>query len=346
MSCEGITDTGIMVALENLKHLKKVEYQQKFSLLEILIMWCTNRSKSEKMLQFFKITEIKHVFPYGLMFLQNHLTALATMLPHLASLTLVTLDTTAAQLAQFPQLRRITLELEDYLGPGTLQLLTQLGPQLLEVSISCSSDPDTPLTLDQSAGPAGQQGQLFNAAVLAVGQLCPAVRQLSVSGLGLVSTAAVSQLRMEDRLHSSSWLRQQAWFSQLESLTLLSYEDSHPSMSVHSSLLQSVLVSARQLQRLHLEGYFTTFLTDAYMASVLHSNPLASLHTLSISVSDEGSTTARIPLSLRTVQALVATCSCVRELRLTDWSVAGEELQQVVARARENNWDLTLIKRD
>ena len=36
----------------------------------------------------------------------------------------------------------------------------------------------------------------------------------------------------------------------------------------------------------------------------------------------------------------------MRELRLTDWSVAGEELQQMVTRARENNWDLTLIKRD
>ena len=342
-----MTQSGVVVALEQLQQLRRLEYQQKFSLLEILIKWSnTSSSSSERAGRVFQLRDVKHVFPYGLIILQNHMTSLAQLLPQLSSLTLVTLDTTAAQLAQFPQLQRITLELEDYLGPGTLQLLTQLGPQLLEVSISCSSDPDTPLTLDQTAGPAGQQGQLFNAAVLAVGQLCPAVRQLSVSGLGLVSTAAVSQLRIEDRLHSSSWLRQQAWFSQLESLTLLSYEDSHPSMSVHSSLLQSVLRSARQLQRLHLEGYFTTFLTDAFMASVLHSNPLASLHTLSISVSDEGSTTARIPLSLRTVQALVATCSCVRELRLTDWSVAGEELQQMVTRARENNWDLTLIKRD
>ena len=55
---------------------------------------------------------------------------------------------------------------------------------------------------------------------------------------------------------------------------------------------------------------------------------------------------ARIPLSLRTVQALVASCSCVRELRLTDWSVAREELQQMAARARENNWHLSLVKRD
>ena len=146
-----------MVALENLKHLRKVEYQQKFSLLEILIMWCASASRREKLLQLFQITELKHVFPHGLLLLQAHLPGLAAMLPHLASLTLVTRDTTAAQLAQFPRLQRLTLELEDCLGPGTLQLLTQLGPQLQEVSISCSSDPDTaPPLEDELTGPGMQ----------------------------------------------------------------------------------------------------------------------------------------------------------------------------------------------
>ena len=70
------------------------------------------------------------------------------------SLTLVTLDTTAAQ---FPRLQRLTLELEDCLGSGTLQLLTQLGSQLLEVSISCSSDPDAaPPLEDELTGPSVQ----------------------------------------------------------------------------------------------------------------------------------------------------------------------------------------------
>ena len=146
-----------MVALENLKHLRKVEYQQKFSLLEILIMWCASASRREKLLQLFQITELKHVFPHGLLLLQAHLPGLAAVLPHLASLTLVTRDTTAAQLAQFPRLQRLTLELEDCLGPGTLHLLTQLGPQLQEVSISCSSDPDTaPPLEDELTGPGVQ----------------------------------------------------------------------------------------------------------------------------------------------------------------------------------------------
>ena len=109
------------------------------------------------MQQLFQITELKHVFPHGLLPLQAHLPGLAAMLPHLASLTLVTRDTTAAQLAQFPRLQRLTLELEDCLGPGTLQLLTQLGSQLLEVSISCSSDPDAAPPLEHElTGPSVQ----------------------------------------------------------------------------------------------------------------------------------------------------------------------------------------------
>ena len=145
-----MTESGVVVALEQLQQLRRLEYQQKCSLLEILIKWGGSFNNCEVL----QLRDVKHVFPYGLIILQNHMTSLAQLLPHLASLTLVTLDTTAAQLAQFPQLQRITLELEDCLGPGTLQLLTQLGPQLLEVSISCSSDPDAaPPLEDELTGP-------------------------------------------------------------------------------------------------------------------------------------------------------------------------------------------------
>ena len=60
-------------------------------------------------------------------------------------------------------------ELEDYLGEGFLELIRNLGSQLLELNVSCSSDPESPISLDQLSGPAGQQGQLFNAALLAIG---------------------------------------------------------------------------------------------------------------------------------------------------------------------------------
>ena len=169
------------------------------------------------------------------------------------------------------------------------------GPQLLEVNISCSSDPETPMALDQVAGPAGQQGQLFNACLLAVGQLCPAVSKLSISGCGLVSTTAVSRLKIEDMLANPGWLRKQTrhWFSDLTSLILMSYDDTHPAMTVHSGLLKCVLSAAGQLKVLNLEGYFGTFINDTYFTNVLQSNPLSNLNILDICVSDEGSTSGR-----------------------------------------------------
>ena len=293
-SCEGVTQSGVVVALEQLQQLRRLEYQQKFSLLEILIKW-SNTSSGERAGRVFQLRDVKHVFPYGLIILQNHMTSLAQLLPHLSSLTLVTLDTTAAQLAQFSHLQRITLELEDYLGEGLLDLLARLGPQLLEVNVSCSSDPETPMALDQVAGPAGQQGQLFNACLLAVGQLCPAVSKLSISGCGLVSTTAVSRLKIEDMLANPGWLRKQTrhWFSDLTSLILMSYDDTHPAMTVHSGLLKCVLSAAGQLKVLNLEGYFGTFINDTYFTNVLQSNPLSNLNILDICVSDEGSTSGR-----------------------------------------------------
>ena len=292
-SCEGVTERGVVAALDQLHQLRRLEYQQRFSLLEIIIRW--SDTSSEGAGRVLQLRDVKHVFPYGLIILHTHVTRLAQLLPHLTSLTLVTLDTTAAQLAQFPRLQRLTLELEDCLGSGTLQLLTQLGSQLLEVSISCSSDPNTPLTLDQSAGPAGQQGQLFNACLLAVGQLCPAVSKLSISGCGLVSTTAVSRLKIEDMLANPGWLRKQTrhWFSDLTSLILMSYDDTHPAMTVHSGLLKCVLSAAGQLKVLNLEGYFGTFINDTYFTNVLQSNPLSNLNILDICVSDEGSTSGR-----------------------------------------------------
>ena len=294
-SCEGVTDKGVMVALEHLENLRQLEYHQKYSLLEILIKWSSNCDNSERMMQLFKLTDIEHGFPYGLSPMSDHMTNLSMMLPRLTSLTLVTLDTTAAQLAQFSHLQRITLELEDYLGEGLLDLLARLGPQLLEVNVSCSSDPETPMALDQVAGPAGQQGQLFNACLLAVGQLCPAVSKLSISGCGLVSTTAVSRLKIEDMLANPGWLRKQTrhWFSDLTSLILMSYDDTHPAMTVHSGLLKCVLSAAGQLKVLNLEGYFGTFINDTYFTNVLQSNPLSNLNILDICVSDEGSTSGR-----------------------------------------------------
>ena len=153
-SCEGVTERGVMLALDHLASLRRLDYQQKYSLLEILVRWSAGAGARPRRLQ---LEDMKHVFPYEVSPLCPQLPALAALLPRLTSLTLVTLDAAAATFALFPQLRRLTLELEDCLGEGLLQLLTQLGPQLQEVSISCSSDPDTaPPLEDELTGPGVQ----------------------------------------------------------------------------------------------------------------------------------------------------------------------------------------------
>ena len=296
-SCEGVTERGVIVALEHLEALHHLDYHQKFSMLEILIRWTSNHQNSERMMKLFRLTELEHGFPYSLSPLDSQLTDLAMLLPRLTSLTLVTKDSTAAQLVQFSRLQRITLELEDFLGEGFLDLLTRLGPQLLEVNVSCSSDPDLSVTLDL-AGPSGQQAQLFNAALVAAGQLCPRVTKVSITGCGLVSSAAVARLDLEALLASPGLMRRTVaanggWFRELASLILMSYDDTHPTMTVHSGLLRSALGAATNLRVLNLEGYFGTFINDTYFASILAANPLSQLNILDICVSDEGATSGR-----------------------------------------------------
>ena len=294
-SCEGVTERGIMLALEHLANLRLVDYHQKYSVLETLIKWSSNYDNSERMMQQFKLTDVEHGFPYGLNPLPDQLTNLSMMLPHLTSLTIVTTDSTAANLSLFSNLSKVTIELEDFLGEGFLNLLTKQGSRLTEVNVSCSTDPESPLSLDQVGGPAGQQGQLFNAALLALGQLCPSVRKVSISGCGLVSTAAVTRLQLQDRLSNTSWLRRftEQWFSSLTSFILMSYDDTHPSMTVHSGLLKCVLSAAKNITILNLEGHFGSFFNDAYFSSVLSLNPMTRLNILDVCISDDGSTSGR-----------------------------------------------------
>ena len=294
-SCEGVTERGIMLALEHLSRLRLVDYHQKYSILETLIKWSSNYDNSERMMQQFRLTEVEHGFPYGLNPLTDQLTNLSMMLPHLTSLTIVTSDVTASQLSLFSNLSLVTLELEDFLGDGFLDFLTKQGPRLVEVNVSCSTDPESPLSLDQLGGPGGQQGQLFNAALLAIGQLCPAVRKVSVSGCGLVTTAAVTRLQLQERLANTSWLRRhtEQWFVSLASFILMSYDDTHPSMTVHSGLLKCVLSAAKNISILNLEGHFGTFFNDAYFEGVLSLNPMTRLNILDVCISDDGSTSGR-----------------------------------------------------
>jgi hypothetical protein len=347
-SCENVTEKGVIFVLEHLLHLRQLEYHQKSSVLEILIKCSstiTDTGRSEKA---FNLTEVEHGFPYGLSPLSDHMSQLAVLLPHLTTITLVTTDSSVSFLAMFPCLSKLTVELEDYLGEGFIELLSKLGDQLEEVCVSCSSDPDYALSLDQIAGPAAQQGQLFNLAIVCVGLLARRVSKLSVSGCGLVSSAAVNNMGLQDKIGDPSWLRRQSgqWFSSLSSLILMSYEDSLTvAMALHSGLIKSVLTAAIDLKILNLEGNFGSFFSDSYFSSILSCNPLASLSILDICVSEEEGETGRIPLTCHTVRQLLTTCTRLRELRISDWSVSSLEFNELQKMVKDNNWDLLITRK-
>jgi len=346
-SCDSVTEKGVIFVLEHLLQLRQLEYHQKSSVLEILIKWGSTVTDEERSGKVFKLTEVEHGFPYGLSPLSDHMAQLAVLLPRLTTITLVTVDSAVALLAMFPHLSNITVELEDCLGEGFLELLSKLGDQLVEVCVSCSSDPEATLSLDQIEGPAAQQGQLFNLAIVCVGLLARRVRKLSVSGCGLVSSTAVTTLGLQEKIGNPSWLGRQSvqWFSSLSSLILMSYEDSLPTMAVHSGLIKSVLSAAKDLKTLNLEGNFGTFFTDSYLCSILSRNPLSSLRILDICVSEEGGGEGRIPLTCHTVQQLLATSNMLRELRISDWSVSCQEFKELQKMVKDNNWDLLITRK-
>eukprot|EP00092_Neocalanus_flemingeri_P007056 GFUD01007623.1.p1 GENE.GFUD01007623.1~~GFUD01007623.1.p1 ORF type:complete len:628 (-),score=196.56 GFUD01007623.1:149-2032(-) len=346
-SCDNVTEKGVIYVLEHLLHLRHLEYHQKSSVLEILIKSVSTITDEERSGKVFRLTEVEHGFPYGLSPLSDQMTQLAGLLPHLTTITLVTMDSAVSLLALFPHLSKITVELEDCLGDGFLELLSKLGDQLEEVCVSCSSDPEATLSLDQVEGPAAQQGQLFNLAIVMVGLLARRVRKLSVSGCGLVSSTAVATMGLQEKIGHPSWLRRQSdqWFSSLSSLILMSYEDSLPAMAVHSGLIKSVLVAAKDLKILNLEGSFGTFFSDSYFCSILSFNSLTNLSILDICVSEEGGLYGRIPLTWLTVQQLLASCKRLRELRISDWRVTDLEFKELQKMVTDNNWDLLITRK-
>jgi len=346
-SCEWVTEMGLRFILEHLPCLRKVKYHQRSSLLEIIIKWvsCMNQAEVDKTR--LNLVEVEHGFPYGLSPLSEHMTKLALILPHLTSITIVTSDTVVSLLAMFPNLINIAVELEDCLGEGFISLLESQGAKLEEISLSCSSDPEATLSLDQIEGEGGQQGHLFNLGTVCVGLLARNVRKLSVSGCGLVSSAAVRRIKLHDKLGSSNWMRRQTgnWYQSLERLILMSYEDTVASMSINSGLLKSVLVSARNMTILNLEGNFGSIFTDSFLTEIVNLNPLSLLRILDICVNDQQGQVGRIPLTVTTVQLLISKCECLKELRISDWDVSNQQFGEITRMVKENNWDLLVTRK-
>jgi len=343
-SCTSVTDKGILCVLENVKHLKTLEYHQNRSVLEILIKFSssfTNEELTEKVLN---LREVEHGYPYSLCPLSDHVSNLSVLLPHLTTITLVTTDSSVSLLVMFTCLSRVTLELEDYVGEGFIELLSVLGHRLEEINLTCSSEPDTDLVVDQLSGQAVQEGQLFNFGLLCAGLLVNKVHKLSISGCGLVSSAAINTMGLHEKLDNLSWQKRQSsvWFSSLTSLIIMSYTESQ---TVHSGLLKSVVTAAKDLEFFNLEGSFGSFLTDSYISSILSSNSLSSLRTLDICVSELGDAEGRIPLTCDTVHLVLATCNNIKELRITDWSIDCAQFWILRRMVRLHNWDILITRK-
>jgi len=343
-SCNSISDTAVWTCLENLGNLRALLYQERQSVFEILIKQGSLMDEEVRGRTRFKLNQLEHGFPYGLsppLEQFNHVVALC---PYVTSINMVTEDRCMPIMALFPHLERLTVELEDCVGDGFMEFVGVAGSRLTELVISCSSDPESNLHHVEGGG---QQGQLFNLVVYAVGIHCPQVRKLSVSGCGLVSSVTINNLDLNSKLGNKSWLNNQSkiWFKELQNILLMSYEDTSDPMRVHLDLFRSVLKAAKNLCVLSLEGNFGTFFTDSYLLDAMRVNPLQKLRILDICETGVGGQPGRIPLTMASVKILLEHCNFLRELRISDWAVSDQEFQEIKDMVSLNNWNLLLTRK-
>ena len=341
-SCSNVTEKSILYLLEHLPHLKILEYHQDRSVFEILIRWSSSFANTERSGKVLSLREVEHYYPYSLCLSSEQVSNLSMLLPNLTTVTLVTTDSSLSMLGMFTSLSRITLELEDYLGTGFIDFLSVLGHRLMEINLSCNSEVKTDLQSEQLHGNAVQEGQLFNLGMMCVGLLATKVNKLSISGCGLVGSAAINTMGLQEKLSNHSWLRKQSssWFLSLRSLIIVSH-----STTIHSGLFNSVVTAAKNLEFLNLEGSFESFLTDSFFSSILSNNPLGSLVTLDICTSELGGREERIPLTTKTVGLVLASCKKIKNLIITDWSVSCAEFWKMQRLIRNDNCDILIRRR-
>jgi len=265
----------------------------------------------------------------------NMMSMLTMFTPNLTTITLDTEDEALCVLAMCPNITSITVELKDCLGIGFIQFLEQRGSQLVEVDVSYMGGEE---------GPDVQQGQFINLAIVSVGQLAMNLKKLTLWGSGPVSDDAARKMELEDKIGNSGWMRRMAdcWFSSLESLKLncFDFEIDDPAIPICHELLKSVLMAAKKLSVLELEGNFFDPLTDAYISEIASVNPLSSLSTLYIGDADEEF--CSVPLTVRTVQLLLSKCDCLKELDISDWNVTRQQFKKLKRIVKKNNWDLVI----
>ena len=81
------------------------------------------------------------------------------------------------------------------------------------------------------------------------------------------------------------------------------------------------------------------------MYGIVRMNPLQNLRILDICVNDQQGQMGRIPLTITTVQLLLAKCDCLKELRISDWNISNQQFSDLVGLVHENNWDAVITRK-
>ena len=132
------------------------------------------------------------------------------------------------------------------------------------------------------------------------------------------------------------------WFSSLETLKLncFDFDNDEAVIPICPELLKSVLMAAKEMSVLALEGNFLEAVTDAYFSEIVRVNPLSSLSILYIGDADGG--VGSTPLTISTVQLLLSKCDCLKELDISHWNVTRQQFKELKGIVKKNNWDLII----
>eukprot|EP00095_Tigriopus_kingsejongensis_P012171 maker-scaffold345_size201316-snap-gene-1.16 protein:Tk12171 transcript:maker-scaffold345_size201316-snap-gene-1.16-mRNA-1 annotation:"late blight resistance protein homolog r1b-12-like isoform 2" len=332
--CLNLSESSIWLALRKLPSLAVLKYHHAFSVAEIMnkelsqIMNSEDDPTSMKIISdlSFKLNNYTHPFPYPINPSDSLMKVISTVCPHITILNIVTNDHSIENFCFLTHLRKATIELADWFGLGLLGFLQQLGSQLHELAISCSSDPD----YDFPEG-GGQPCQLFNVGMKLVRCYCGdegTLRKFSIAGSGLVSTELADQIQADDIQLKS--------LPALESLVLFSYDDDLPVQSCEERLLLDTLQGCPNIKCLSLEGNFSNFMTHEFIESLLRVNSLKKLRILDIGGTNIG-------LGAKTAE-LVLQLPEIHELRLSSWKLTNEEFQELEASVKTKGYCVYLTR--
>ena len=99
------------------------------------------------------------------------------------------------------------------------------------------------------------------------------------------------------------------------------------------------ITEAKQIECVSLEGNFSSFLTNSFIASVFEENSFKDLK-----IFDVRGRTFMIPLTKKTAQRFMSLPK-IKELRMSSWNITTQEIKELEDTVKRNGWDLRLTKR-